>query len=312
MAPLPPGYVKAARRILIKAQRLAQKSIQDNTLPTYHTGNRKFYEFLVEMNPNLCFPLSDTDWSIFFTWLTERVAKDTASNYVSQVAFMAEIILFVPRPIWKSLPLFSRVKKSKVFCVVKRNRKQPVTVKLGIRVAEKYPDHHPDHIIELDAVTLFLTILFVGIYGLFRLGELIPKNAKKVHPEKILRRGQIDILRNPHGTKYLRIYLFRSKGDKFHEGVPIFLPSAKDRRYCPVAWVECLLRLSTNKDPATPLFVFPDGRLVQKPAFIRWLKGNPSYVHSKAHTVTDFCPNFMGALIKFRQKSITMLPLDCT
>ena len=271
---MPPYYNQGAREYFDKARALAQKSISEDTLPIYHSGCRKFREFCVELCPDLEFPLSDLDYSLFYTWLVERISADSAANYLNHVSFLGQIMFRIPAPIWRNMPLTHRCKKSKkAFSVTKRNRKLPITFTLATKIGDAYPNHHPDHIVTMDAVSLFLCILYLGICGLFRCGELIPKNPKKTHPEKLIRRGQIDFFDPPDGgPRFARVWLYRSKGDKFHEGVPVLIPGYTNRKHCPIAWLECLMRLSP-KDRAHPIFTFPDHKLVTKRVFIQWVRG---------------------------------------
>ena len=276
METLPEYYLASADRIFKQAQTLAKTSIESETRDVYFSGCRKFYTFCIEVCPELRLPLTDIDYAMFYAWLLDQnLAKGTCDNYLNHVAFMSEVLCRIPHPTWSDLPFVSRCKKSKLpRSTTQRRRKLPVTLDIAYTIIDCYPQYHPDEIDALDPVCLFLCLLLVGIVGLFRLGELIPKSITKFHPEKLIRLGQVSFSYPPDSSAVARIWLFRSKGDKFNEGVPVFLPASKlSRRYCPVAWLECLTRLSKSKHPTSPLFRFPDGRLVGKPCFIKWLRG---------------------------------------
>ena len=260
---------------------LIQKSLNDNSLTVYHTGIRRFREFLLEFNPTLSTPLTDADWCLFYAWLVERITPDSASNYLSHVAFMFECN-GIPRPIWETLPLLTRAKKgSRKIQKAVRKRKQPVTYELGCKMIGTTL-LHPDRVTRLSGFLIFIVILLLGICGWLRLGELIPQNAKKYHPEKIIRRGQVCFFGTAGMETYMRLWLFRSKGDTFSEGVPIFIPANPNNRlFCPVAWTKTLLRVTktTTSSPTDPLFVFPNGTLVTKTPFIKWLRARLKKLH---------------------------------
>ena len=134
---------------------------------------------------------------------------------------------------------------------------------------------HPHNVSRLSGTLIFLTILMLGLAGWFRLGELIPDKLP-THPEKLIRRGQLTVFRPPGNSPYMRVWLYRSKGDRNAEGVPIFIPAGPCPRHCPIAWTEALLRVSSlpTSSPTDPLFTFPNGKLVLKRPFITWLKRN--------------------------------------
>ena len=211
---------------------------------------------------------------MFYTFCLERVSTDSASNYVSHVAFMFEAWYHIPRPDWKRLPLYSRAKRGANRTHVKiRKRKQPITWELACLIIDIF-SLHPHSVERVSGILLFIVILIVGLCGWFRLGELIPPKVD-IHPEKLLRRGQIQFFRPAGTTAFMRIWLFRSKGDVHHEGVPVFVPAySENPKYCPVAWMSALLRVTqtSSTKPTDPLFKFPNGRLVLKSRFIRWLK----------------------------------------
>lgn len=237
----------------------------------YGTGCRHLRNFLIEHNPNLTYPFRDADWALFYTYLIERVKPATAVSYLSHVAFAFETTRGVPRPTWELLPILSRVKRgSRKVNGVTRKRKFPVTYELACRIIDKFDMRH-DTVSQLSGLLIFIVILIVGITGFFRLGELVPKD-KKYHPEKLVRRGQISFFRPAGVTPYARIWLYRSKGDRFSEGVPIFIPAnTTSTKYCPVAWLQALLRVSSTKT-THPIFTFPNGSLVLRGRFVKWLK----------------------------------------
>ena len=271
---MPPNYELAAFELWRKAGILVQESISSDSRSVYATGVRHLRNFLVEMNPQLTYPFSDPDWVMFYVWLLERVTPDTASSYLSHVAFAFETSAGIPRPDWKRFPLLTRAKKgAKRSRPRNRKRKHPVTWDLACRMID-HLQIRPDNVTRLSGMLIFVVLLLTGISGWFRLGELIPTD-KKTHPEKIIRRGQITVFREPGTVPYMRIWLFRSKGDPLNEGVPVYVPGNSEfPQYCPVRWMEALMRVtdSPTVNPATPLFTFPNGTLVLKAPFIKWLR----------------------------------------
>lgn len=271
---MPPGYGLAAVSLWHKAGLLIHQSLASDSKTVYNTGVRHLRNYLVEMNPHLQYPFTDQDWVLFYTWLTERVSPDSASSYLSHVVYAFETSAGIPRPDWKRFPLLERAKKGARRAAPKnRKRKHPVTYSLACRMVDNVRIR-PDTVTELSGMLIFIVILLVGISGWFRLGELIPKS-KKTHPEKLIRRGQITIFRTPGMTPYMRIWLFRSKGDTLNEGVPIYIPGNSEvPRHCPLLWMEALLRVTDgpNVTSATPIFVFPNGTLVLKAPFVKWLR----------------------------------------
>jgi len=212
---------------------------------------------------------------MFFKWNCERVKWSTAMNYCNHVAYLCEVQHGIPAPVWTRWPLFHRVRQKAKRQNTTRKRKQPVTWGIASDVTDTY-DFHPDSITSLSGAALFICILLLGVAGLFRLGELIPQNIKKTHPERILRRGQIQFFRQAGVITYARIWLYRSKGDTYSEGVPVFIPAnSTSRRLCPIAWLEAILRLTKTpqSSDSSPLFIFPNGTLVTRGPFIRWMKG---------------------------------------
>ena len=271
---MPTNFTPGALPLWRKAHSLAKQSIGSDTFTVYQSGVRCFQDFLIEISPNLVTPLDDAAWAMFYTFCLERVSPPTAANYITHVAFMFETIYHIPRPIWKSLPLYSRAKKGANRTHIKpRKRKHPITWELACLIIDIF-DMNPLTVARLSGVLIFIVILITGLCGWMRLGELIPKKTD-VHPEKLLRRGQVTFFHQAGQTPYMRLWLFRSKGDRFFEGVPIFVPAyTPNPRYCPVTWMRALFRVTRTPTTSStdPLFRFPNGRLVLRQRFVRWLK----------------------------------------
>ena len=134
---------------------------------------------------------------------------------------------------------------------------------------------HPDSPeLHFSGMVVFIVILLIDIVGLFRLGELLLQNLTSYDPLKLLRRKQLQVLSDPlTKQQYVRVFLFKSKGDPHGEGVPVYVTSHPNRRYCPVAWTSRYLQLtSKNANDLSPAFHWPSGGVVSKASFIRKLK----------------------------------------
>ena len=277
---MPSGYSAAASELWRKTLGLARDSIKPATQPVYETGIRLFHDYILEMCPDLTLPLRDADWAMLFAWHTERVKPSSASNYITHVAFMLEVQCRLPRPIWKHLPLYSRVKRARKLKFGRsRNKKLPLTFRLAVRI-QRDMGLTPDNITDNDLVgATFLCIMFVGVCGLFRLGELLLSKRKGHDPLKVIRRGQVQMLRRSDfgtaGGTVARIWLYTSKGDIYSDGTPVFLPAnIDDRNACPVAWLTTVIRLSgaAGSGDNVPLFRTKDNKLMLKSSFTKWLK----------------------------------------
>ena len=132
-----------------------------------------------------------------------------------------------------------------------------------------------DPALYFSGMVVFIVIMLLGIAGLFRLGELLANQPSKCDPAKLLRRKQIRLLQDPTTQlRYVRVYLFKSKGDPHGEGVPVYVASHPTRRYCPVVWTERYLQLTASKNVTdlSAAFQWPTGGVVTKSSFIRKLK----------------------------------------
>ena len=278
---MPPNFKPLAHKLWRKTLLLARHSLQPDTRVVYDTGVRLLWEFSFELCPCLYFPLCDRDWSLFYTWNIERVTPDSASNYLTHVAFLQEVALRIPRPIWRSLPLLNRVKRGARLKFGKsRRRKQPLTFKLGVKV-RAITGLDPRYVTQNDLhLTIFICILLVGICGLFRLGELLLKQRKNHDAEKVIRHGQITFFgRTDFGLAgtdtFARVWLYKSKGDTFNEGVPVYVPAnIHSPLDCPVQWLLAVRRLTKNPDlgDAAPMFIMRNKQLMIKSFFIKTLK----------------------------------------
>ena len=279
---MPRHYESHALRLWRKTTALARSSLTNDTQSVYETGIRLFHDFSLEMCPALLFPLHDKDWAMFYVWNTERVAHDSAVNYLSHVAFLQETTLFIPRPIWPQLPLLARAKRGRKLRFGKKRRrtKLPVTYRIACQ-ARAFTGLDPRLVTKADLLlATFICIMLVGICGLFRLGELLLARRKGHDPEKVLRHGQVTIFDRPDfgpagTTQVARIWLLKSKGDVYGDGTPVFVPAnSNDPLNCPVEWLKAVKRLTHNPRTGdlTPMFMTTQQQILLKTPFINWLR----------------------------------------
>ena len=82
------------------------QTITPETQKTYQAGIKKFREFMLELCPDIVFPLSDFDWWMYGNFCLERVQGTTTRNYMGHVAWLQQT-LGHEYPIWKSNFCFS-------------------------------------------------------------------------------------------------------------------------------------------------------------------------------------------------------------
>ena len=166
-------------------------------------------------------------------------------------------------PQWKCMPRFQAMRRRLTgLSIAKRDRKQPVTFDLGMKIIDSIPDSREDKL-------AFCSVLATGICGLFRLGELIVKNKRDFDPKKIVRVGHIQFPVRADGTEYMTIFLPYSKTDKYGIGITIVIPSNPNLQYCPVNLVKQLIQ---GRDVTEPAFIWPNGVMMTKASFIRMLR----------------------------------------
>ena len=261
---MPFTYTAAAHTVYDSLQNRLDNDLERDTKSQYRSGVKKFMKFLQEMCPDLQLPLSELDWCLFIQWMrdNEKLAPGTAKQYVTTVGYFLECSGY-PMPQWKHMKLLKRIKRQpKGLITAKSCRKQPIHWKLVQRIAD-IADHT-----RMD-MSVFLTILFTGVAGFFRLGELLPANKQKVKQDRLLRVGHVQFYPSREEPDFMSIYLPYSKIDKFGLGVTIVIPSNPDDRYCPV---QKMLALTTDREITEPLFLWPNGTIVTKAAFIRMLR----------------------------------------
>ena len=83
------------------------------------------------------------------------------------------------------------------------------------------------------AAIVTLTIMVWGVFGLFRIGELVVSGKAKF--ARVLKWRHVRLSRD-EGLNVLIVYLDGSKTDPFRRGVEVRLCQQDDQLMCPIAW----------------------------------------------------------------------------
>eukprot|EP00808_Paulinella_micropora_P000355 g41189.t1 len=113
------------------------------------------------------------------------------------------------------------------------------------------------------------TIMVWGVFGLFRIGELVISGPKRY--ARVLRRSHC-ALAEDGGETFLRINLDGSKTDPFRGGVDVWLANLSCMMLSPVFWFHRLessaLSVGLNRGKAQPMFRWADGISVERTRFV--------------------------------------------
>lgn len=184
----------------------------------------------------------------FVTWLLleSDVTHGSAKRYICHVKTLARQ-LGAPAPelagtrLDYALRSFRKLRPSS-----QRPPRVPITVKLLQSMLEYLGDDLRDIAVK--------AILTVGVYGLFRSGELTYK--KTTAPEDILLRSDVTWeLDNSVAAIHLRV----SKTDPMREGITVRV-YANQSPTCPVSALQAWWDAAVDQTPRAPLFQLPDGR----------------------------------------------------
>ena len=107
----------------------------------------------------------------------------------------------------------------------------------------------------------YFVVCVVGVFGLFRAGELLYKPGVPV-----LQRRQVTWL-----SDCVIIHLLHSKTDYFNEGVDVKLFKA-DSRICPYSWLLAAWNTAPDKSPGAPLFQHASGSPIAYSFMLNWVK----------------------------------------
>lgn len=180
----------------------------------------------------------------------KRLAHSTVKGYLAHVKALNRLLGFdcsafeCPR-LQLAVKGYRRCRPSS-----KAKTRLPITISLlGAFLDALDPAHH-EHI-------LIAAVLSVGVYGLFRSGELTVKTRDAVPTCDLLTRG------NAHwNDESVVIHLVSSKTDPFREGVDVVLHK-NGSRTCPWTLLRLLWDSSTDDSANAPLFQHADASPLQ-------------------------------------------------
>jgi hypothetical protein len=119
------------------------------------------------------------------------------------------------------------------------------------------------------AEVVTLTVMVWGVFGLFRVGELVVSGKAKF--ARVLRWRHVRLSKD-EGFNVLIVYLDGSKTDPFRRGVEVRLCQQDDSLVCPLAWKERLLRAMRKRGlaptPGAAVFRWADGKSVNRGSFV--------------------------------------------
>lgn len=183
------------------------------------------------------------------------LAPSTIKNYLSAVAY-AHLIHGYAHP-WRDKPLLQLIRRGhKRKYGAHRKQKRPITISL-LRLFASYRTTHADHL-------AVWAIMCLGVYGLLRLGELLPSSILS----KQLTTSSIRWYSSTHASLHLK----SSKTDPFGEGYTIHYFANGDIT-CPIEALRAIYPKDADLSPEVPLFRHSDGRAWTRSQFItaiRW------------------------------------------
>lgn len=217
---------------------------------TYGTGQRHYLRFAEAygLGATDILPVTPTVMLAFIAWLftkNNNLAVATAKSYLTHVKQLCIILGYdtkafeCPR-VKYALKGYGRYRGTGT----KRPKRLPITIPLlGIFISHLDEDTH-DHV-------LVKAALCVGVYGLFRSGELTTK--PQSDPENVLRRSDTKWSSND-----VTIRLRSSKTDPFRHGVDVVLVR-NDSPTCPFNALRATWDRAPSSSPFAPLFQCMDG-----------------------------------------------------
>ena len=113
-------------------------------------------------------------------------------------------------------------------------------------------------------------ILFTGICGLFRLGELLSKGQLTQEPHKFIRVGHIIFHEHMDSIGYFQLFLQYSKTDKYKSAQILIPANPADPSCCPIQLMRTWIARFSH--PTDAFCFWPDGTPTTTSAFISWLK----------------------------------------
>ena len=170
-----------------------------------------------------------------------------------------------------TLPTFARVLRgiSRMRTDEKRER-PPLTTDLMKQVLPRLGEANPN--LSAATVAALQAAMTAGVYGLLRISELMPEQAKKHDPIKDTRASDVKFYPTQAAPEYYTIRLRTSKCDVFRRSslIRVFATGTSD---CPVAAMLWWMQWRRGRaDPGGPLFRLPSGKNLTRQVFTAALR----------------------------------------
>jgi hypothetical protein len=229
-------------------------SMAGSTQESYGVGQRKLLAFAAKYNMKLTkvLPSDSNTLHAFVVWLFTyfpTLQAKSAKSYLNHVRKL-HVLLGVSTEGFKGEQVkttfdgYKRLRPSKE----RASKRLPLTISILHDIVSLFEDstEWSDH--------LLMAVLCVGVYGLFRSGELAVKTLDGVTlTDNLLRRSNVR-----WETDYVAIRLDVSKSDPFREGVEIVL-HRNNTPTCPYNRLRYVWDHSPSDGPYDPLFQCSDG-----------------------------------------------------
>lgn len=120
----------------------------------------------------------------------------------------------------------------------------------------------------------YAALLTLGVFGLFRVGELTTKKVGSFDPETVLRGVDVQLSQDWDQDEYLDVTLRASKTDICRRGITLRIYASGDPFLCPVrAYRRYLRKRGRMQTPGThPLFVDRQGKFVTRDKVARMIR----------------------------------------
>jgi hypothetical protein len=228
--------VLSTDELQVECDTLLRQTLAPSSILSYETGVRAWLRFCSLYTVPLLHP-SASQVCLYVTWLARPsptskhgLQSGSINSYLNALAFIHNANGF-PSPT-------KSVKVAMLLRAVKRIQVKPDTVPRRPVTIALLKRLKPLLNLRTYADSLFWLIMVIGVRGLFRLGELLPKTMNDPYHNPILL-NNFTLSRD-----LLVIYLAASKTDQFREGVTIRLyQEPKDLDVCPVTTYLAHLRI---------------------------------------------------------------------
>lgn len=244
------------------ASTLILEGLSRQSQHSYGTGQRRYLRFAQEFSlpaPSVL-PVTETVLLAFIAWLfadNRRLAYNTAKSYVSHLKHLSSVLghnndAFSSPRVKYALKGYGRRRGTGA----RRPKRIPITIQVLESFISLLSDSY-EH-------ALVSAILCVGVYGLFRSGELTAKT--NTLPEDILKRSDA---KWTEGNVTIR--LRSSKTDPFRNGVDIVLVK-NGSITCPYSALRTLWEAAPSNSPFAPLFQLSTGKPMRYAQLVHAIK----------------------------------------